>query len=329
MKRIFSGAQPTGNVHLGNYLGALRNWVTLQRDYESFFCIVNLHAITAPQDPKMVAAKTRELARIYLAVGIDPNVSTVFVQSDVPAHAELTWLLNCVARVSELERMTQYKDKVRKHEENVSVGVFDYPVLMAADILLYQTDLVPVGEDQKQHLELTRDLAIRFNRDYGQTFVVPDPFIPKVGARIMSLADPTKKMSKSDEESEAGCIMLLDDDDAVRRKFKRAVTDSGTEIKFDESRPAINNLLTIYHLLTDKTQAEIEEHFNGVGYAALKQELADVTIEFLKPFQERVRSIDDDKLDQILEQGAERARAIARPTLERAKANMGVSGARR
>jgi tryptophanyl-tRNA synthetase len=328
MKRIFSGAQPTGNVHLGNYLGALRNWVALQRDYESFFCIVNLHAITAPQDPKMVAAKTRELARIYLAVGIDPNVSTVFVQSDVPAHAELTWLLNCVARVSELERMTQYKDKVRKHEENVSVGVFDYPVLMAADILLYQTDLVPVGEDQKQHLELTRDIAIRFNRDYGQTFVVPDPFIPKVGARIMSLADPAKKMSKSDEESEAGCIMLLDNDDAIRRKFKRAVTDSGAEIKFDESRPAINNLLTIYHLLTNKTPAEIEEHFKGQGYAALKQELADVCIEFLKPIQERVRSIDDDKLDQILEQGAERAESIARLTLNHAKKGLGLIGAR-
>lgn len=328
MKRIFSGAQPTGNVHLGNYLGALRNWVALQRDYESFFCIVNLHAITAPQDPKMVAAKTRELARIYFAVGIDPNVSTVFVQSDVPAHAELTWLLNCVARVPELERMTQYKDKVRKHEENVSVGVFDYPVLMASDILLYQTDLVPVGEDQKQHLELTRDLAVRFNRDYGQTFVVPDPFIPKVGARIMSLADPAKKMSKSDQESEAGCIMLLDDDDAVRRKFKRAVTDSGAEIRFDDSRPAINNLLTIYHLLTNKTQAEIEEHFAGKGYAALKGELAEVCVEFLRPIQERVRSIDDDKLDQILEQGAERAEAIAQITLSHAKKSMGIIGAR-
>lgn len=328
MKRIFSGAQPTGNVHLGNYLGALRNWVALQHDYESFFCIVNLHAITLPQDPKVLAAKTRELARIYLAVGIDPNVSTVFVQSDVPAHTELTWLLNGVARVSELERMTQFKDKARKQEENVSVGLFDYPVLMAADILLYQTDLVPVGEDQKQHLELTRDLAIRFNRDYGQTFAVPDPFIPKVGARIMSLADPAKKMSKSDEESEAGCIMLLDSDDAVRRKFKRAVTDSGTEISFDPARPAISNLLTIYHLLTGKSQTEIEDHFSGTGYAKLKEELADVTIEFLRPFQERVRGIDDDKLDQILEQGAERAEAIARITLKRAKSNLGLIGAR-
>src|SRR3989440_7763367 len=328
MKRIFSGAQPTDNVHLGNYLGALRNWVALQREYESLFCIVNLHAITLPQDPKVLAAKSRELARIYLAGGIDPEVSTVCVQSDVAAHAELSWLLNCVTRMSELERMTQFKDKARKQEENVGVGLFDYPVLMAADILLYQTDLVPVGEDQKQHLELTRDIAIRFNRDYGQTFVVPDPFIPKVGARIMSLADPAKKMSKSDEESEAGCIMLLDDDDAVRRKFKRAVTDSGTEVKFDQSRPAINNLLTVYHLLTNKTEAEIEEHFRGKGYAALKQELAEVCIEFLKPIQQRVRSIDDDKLDQILEQGAERAEAIAQITLNRAKKSMGLIGAR-
>jgi len=328
MKRIFSGAQPTGNVHLGNYLGALRNWVALQREYESFFCIVNLHAITIPQDPRVLAAKSRELARIYLAVGIDPNVSTVFVQSDVHEHAELTWLLNCVTRMSELERMTQFKDKARKQQENVGVGLFDYPVLMAADILLYQTDLVPVGVDQKQHLELTRDIAIRFNRDYGQTFVVPDPFIPKVGARIMSLADPVKKMSKSDDESESGCIMLLDDADAVRRKFKRAVTDSGTEIKFDNARPAINNLLTIYHLLTDKSPAEIEDHFNGKGYAKLKEDLAEVTVQFLRPFQERVRGIDDDKLDQILAHGAERAQAIARVTLEKAKTNMGLVGTR-
>jgi len=328
MKRIFSGAQPTGNVHLGNYLGALRNWVALQREYESFFCIVNLHAITVPQDPKVLAAQTRDLARIYLAVGIDTEVSTIFVQSDVAAHAELTWLLNCVTRMSELERMTQFKEKARKQQENVGVGLFDYPVLMAADILLYQTDLVPVGEDQKQHLELTRDVAIRFNRDYGETFRVPEPFIPKVGARIMSLADPTKKMSKSDEESDAGCIMLMDNADTVRRRFKRAVTDSGTEIRFDPARPAINNLLTIYHLLTEKTPAEIEEHFAGQGYAKLKEDLADVTIDFLKPFQERVQAIDDGKLDEILGRGAARAEAIAGPTLAQAKAKMGLIGAK-
>ena len=324
-KRIFSGAQPTGNVHLGNYLGALRNWVALQHEYESFFCIVNLHAVTIPQDPKTLAEKTRELARIYLAVGIDPDISTVFVQSDVHQHAELTWILNCVARMSELERMTQFKDKSRK-SENVSAGLFDYPVLMAADILLYQTDLVPVGEDQRQHLELTRDLAIRFNRDYGQTFRVPEAYIPKVGARIMSLSDPTKKMSKSDDDPN-GCVMMLDDADTVSRKFKRAVTDSGTEIRFDESRPAITNLLTVYQLLTGKPTDEIESHFAGKGYAQLKQDLADVTVEFLRPFQERVKGIGPDELNRILGQGREKASRIAGTTLDNVYAALGIVGA--
>ncbi|HEX6730172.1 MAG TPA: tryptophan--tRNA ligase, partial [Pyrinomonadaceae bacterium] len=313
-KRIFSGAQPTGSVHLGNYLGALRNWVKLQHEYESFFCIVNLHALTLPQDPKLLAQKTRDLARIYLAVGIDPNVSTVFIQSDVHEHAELTWILNCVARTSELERMTQYKDKARKQQENVSVGLFDYPVLMAADILLYQTDLVPVGDDQKQHLELTRDLAIRFNRDYGETFKVPEPYIPKVGARIMSLSDPTKKMSKSDDDPN-GCVMLMDDPDTVQRKFKRAVTDSGTEIKFNPQRPAISNLLEMYHLITGQTTEQVEEHFAGKGYAQLKGQLADVTIEFLRPIQESLGGFSDRRLDQILSYGQDKARKIARATL--------------
>jgi tryptophanyl-tRNA synthetase len=327
-KRIFSGAQPTGNVHLGNYLGALRNWVALQPEYESFFCIVNLHAITLPQDPKLLAEKTRETARIYLAVGVDPEVSTVFIQSDVSEHAELTWILNCVARISELERMTQFKDKARKQRENVGVGLFDYPVLMAADILLYQTDLVPVGEDQKQHLELTRDLAIRFNRDYGETFRVPDPFIPKVGARILSLSDPTKKMSKSDDDPN-GCVMLLDDADTVARKFKRAVTDSGSEIRFDEARPAITNLLTIYHLMTGQQPQDVEAHFAGKGYAELKSDLADVTIEFLRPFQERMRNIDDEELNSILARGREKAQAIAGPTFQNVKVKMGLVGANR
>jgi len=323
MKRIFSGVQPTGNVHLGNYLGALRNWVALQREYESFFCIVNLHAITARQDPKLLAEKTRELARIYLAVGIDPGISTIFIQSDVAEHAELTWILNCIARMSELERMTQFKDKARKQRENVGVGMFDYPVLMASDILLYQTELVPVGEDQKQHLELTRDLAIRFNRDYGETFRVPEPFIPKVGARIMSLSDPSNKMSKSDEDAN-GCVRLLDDADSIQRKFKRAVTDSGTEIKFDASRPAITNLLTIFQLLTGQAPEQIEEHFAEKGYAQLKQELADATLEFLEPLQKRVQAIDDKELTRILEQGAAKARGIASATLERVKEKLGL-----
>ncbi|HEY4423763.1 MAG TPA: tryptophan--tRNA ligase [Pyrinomonadaceae bacterium] len=315
-KRIFSGAQPTGNVHLGNYLGALRNWVALQHEYESFFCIVNLHAITLPHNPTQLAEKTRDLARIYLAVGIDPQVSTVFVQSHVKEHAELTWVLNCVvARMSELERMTQYKDKARKQEENLSVGFFDYPVLMASDILLYQTDLVPVGDDQRQHLELTRDLAIRFNRDYGETFKVPDAYIPKVGARIMSLSDPSKKMSKSDLDPN-GCVLLMDDADTVQKKFKRAVTDSGSEIRFDASRPAMNNLLEIYHLITGKPAQEVEEHFAGKGYARLKGDLAESTIEFLRPFQQRVSEISDEQLDAILDQGREKAQQIASTTLK-------------
>jgi len=327
-KRIFSGAQPTGNVHLGNYLGALRNWVKLQHEYESFFCIVNLHAITVPQDPKLLEGKTRELARIYLAVGIDPNVSTIFIQSDVPEHAELTWVLNCVARMGELERMTQFKDKARKQqEENVSVGLFDYPVLMASDILLYQTDLVPVGDDQKQHLELTRDIAIRFNRDYGQTFKVPDPYIPKVGARIMSLSDPSKKMSKSDDDPN-GCVMLMDDAETIQRKFKRAVTDSGTEIRFDPARPAITNLLEIFHLITGNSTEQVEERFAGKGYAQLKGELADVTVEFLRPIQQNLREISDERLDEILTLGRDKARIIAKATLNEVFDRTGLTGTR-
>jgi tryptophanyl-tRNA synthetase len=325
-KRIFSGVQPTGNIHLGNYLGALRNWVTLQHEYESFFCIVNLHAVTIPQDPEALAKKTRELARLYLAAGIDPQVSTIFVQSDVAEHAELAWILNCITRMSELDRMTQFKEKGRKQRENTGVGLFDYPVLMAADILLYQTDLVPVGEDQKQHLELTRDVAMRFNRDYGETFRIPEPFIPKVGARIMALDDPAKKMSKSDE-SQQGSINMLDDADAVRRKYRRAVTDSSTEIRFDDARPALLNLLTIYQLLTGKHEEEIEAHFAGKGYAQLKNELADVTIEFLTPFQERMRNISDAELDRIFSEGYDRARRVARATLREVKERMGLRGA--
>jgi tryptophanyl-tRNA synthetase len=327
-KRIFSGAQPTGNVHLGNYLGALKNWVALQREYESFFCIVNLHAITVSHDPKLLAESTRNLTRIYLAVGIDPQVSTIFIQSDVPEHAELTWVLNCVVRVGELERMTQYKEKAKRQGENVTAGLLDYPVLMAADILLYQTDLVPVGHDQKQHLELTRDLAIRFNRDYGETFRVPDAYIPKVGAKIQSLSNPLKKMSKSDDDPNSR-IMLMDDADTVQRKFKRAVTDSGTEIRFDESRPAINNLLEIYHLMTGKSQSEIEQHFAGKGYAQLKKDLADATIEFLGPIQQRVREITDDQLNEILEQGRQKASRIAHTTLTEVFERIGITGVKR
>lgn len=322
-KRIFSGAQPTGQLHIGNYLGALKNWVALQDEYEAFYCIVNLHAITLPQEPASLRKATLDLARIYLAAGVDPSRSTIFIQSDVPEHAELAWTLSCIARMGELERMTQFKDKGKGNAERAGVGLFTYPILMAADILLYQTDLVPVGQDQKQHLELTRDLAERFNRDYGDTFRVPDPYIPQAGASIKSLQEPEKKMSKSDENA-AGSIFLLDDADTVTKKIKRAVTDSGTTIEFDETRPAINNLLTIYRLLTNKREEECVAHFAGKGYGAFKAELAEATVEFLRPFQERVKQYDDETLLAILKPGAEKARTIASETLRNVYQAMGI-----
>lgn len=323
-KRIFSGAQPTGSLHIGNYLGALKNWVALQDEYEAFYCIVNLHAITLPQDPKTLRQKTLDLARIYLAAGVDPERSTIFVQSDVPEHAELTWVLSCITRMGELERMTQFKDKGKGNTERAGVGLFTYPVLMAADILLYQTDLVPVGQDQKQHLELTRDLAERFNRDFGETFKIPEPYIPKAGASIKSLQDPSKKMSKSDDNPN-GSIFLLDDADTIVKKFKRAVTDSGTAIEFDESRPAISNLLTIYQLLSGKSQEECVALFEGKGYGHFKTELADAAIEYLRPFQERIREYDDDSLAAILRNGAEKARIVAAETLRDVYTKVGIA----
>jgi tryptophanyl-tRNA synthetase len=322
-KRIFSGAQPTGELHIGNYLGALKNWVALQDDYDSFYCIVNLHAITLPQQPKTLRQKTLDLARIYLAAGVDSEKATMFIQSDVPEHAELTWILSCLSRMGELERMTQFKDKGKGNTERAGVGLFTYPVLMAADILLYQTDLVPIGQDQKQHLELTRDLAERFNRDFGETFVIPDGYIPPVGAKIMSLQDPAKKMSKSDENAN-GSIFLLDGADTITKKIKRAVTDSGTEINFDEIRPSIKNLLTIYQLLTGKTADECVAHFEGKGYGQFKTELAETIIEFLRPFQERVKRYEDDSLNQILKKGAENARAVASATLADVYKKVGI-----
>lgn len=322
-KRIFSGAQPTGQLHIGNYLGALKNWVALQDEYEAFYCIVNLHAITLPQDPATLRQKTLDLARIYLAAGVDPSRSTIFIQSDVSEHAELTWVLSCIARMGELERMTQFKDKGKGNAERAGVGLFTYPVLMAADILLYQTDLVPVGQDQKQHLELCRDLAERFNRDYGDTFKLPDPYIPPVGASIKSLQDPDKKMSKSDENLN-GSIFLLDDADTVTKKIKRAVTDSGTTIEFDETRPAISNLLSIYQILTGTTPDECVAHFEGKGYGHFKNELAETIVEFLRPFQERVKEFDDETLQSILKPGAERAREIAAKTLADVYLRLGI-----
>ncbi len=323
-KRIFSGAQPTGQLHIGNYLGALKNWAALQDDYDSIFCIVNLHAITLPQDPAGLRKATLDLARIYLAAGINPAKSTIFIQSDVPEHAELAWTLSCIARMGELERMTQFKDKGKGNAERAGVGLFTYPILMASDILLYQTDLVPVGQDQKQHLELSRDLAERFNRDFGETFKVPEPYIPKAGASIKSLQDPAKKMSKSDENANSS-IFLLDDPDTITKKIKRAVTDSGTDITFDETRPAITNLLTIYQLLTGNTSEECVEHLAGKGYGHFKTELAEVTVEFLKPFQDRVKDYDDESLKNILSTGAEKARSIASETLKTVYERMGIN----
>ena len=322
-KRIFSGAQPTGELHIGNYLGALKNWVALQDDYEALYCIVNLHAITLPQEPKTLRQKTLDLARIYLAAGIDPEKSTIFIQSDVPEHAELTWVLSCLSRMGELERMTQFKDKAKGNSERAPVGLFTYPVLMAADILLYQTDLVPIGKDQKQHLELSRDLAERFNRDFGETFVIPEPYIPPVGANIRSLQDPSKKMSKSDENVN-GSIFLLDDPDTVTKKIKRAVTDSGTDIRLDDSRPAITNLITIYHLITGKSVKECEDYFAGKGYGQFKSELAEAVVEFMRPCQENVKGYDDDTLVSILKNGAEKARLWAGNTLADVYSKMGI-----
>jgi tryptophanyl-tRNA synthetase len=322
-KRILSGAQPTGNLHIGNYLGAIKNWVAFQEEYDSFFCIVNLHAITLPQDPAVLRQKTLDVARYYLAAGVDPEKATLFIQSDVPEHAELTWILSCISRMGELERMTQFKDKGKGNAERAGVGLFTYPVLMAADILLYQTDLVPVGQDQKQHLELTRDLAERFNRDFGETFKVPEPYIPPVGASIKSLQDPLKKMSKSDENPN-GAIFLMDDPDTVTKKIKRAVTDSGTTIEFNEERPAITNLLSIYQLLTGKSPEESVAHFEGRGYGHFKTELAEVVVEFLRPFQERVHQFDDETLLGILKPGAEKARSVASETLRSVYQRMGI-----
>src|ERR687893_2557597 len=292
-RRVFSGIQPSGNFHLGNYLGALKNWVEIQDEYENFFCIVDLHAITVPQDPKVLRRKIRELAALYFASGIDPEKSVVFRQSRVSGHAELTWLLNCVAKVGELSRMTQFKDKAQKGgAEAASVGLYDYPVLMAADILLYNAHLVPVGEDQRQHLELARTLARRFNGLYGETFVVPEPMILDTGARVMALDEPTKKMSKS-SPTPAGYVALLDEPDVIRRKIRRAKTDSGTEVVASPEKPAITNLLGIYAGLTDRSVPEIEDQYRGKGYGDFKKDLAEVVVESLSPIRERTLELLD------------------------------------
>ncbi|GAA7798567.1 tryptophan--tRNA ligase [Helicobacter pylori] len=322
-KRVFSGIQPTGQIHLGNYLGAIKHWVEMQDEYENLFCVVNSHAITIPIDPKFLKSQTYELVKLLLACGISPKQSGLFIQSEVDEHPALAWLLNCQVSMGEMQRMTQFKDKSLKNPKSVNVGLFNYPILMASDILLYQSDLVPVGEDQKQHLELTRNIAEKFNRDFGNCFKVPEPLIAKVGARVMGLDDPKVKMSKSHQGANHA-IFLLDEPDIIVKKIKKAATDSMGVIAFDEKREGIFNLLNIYMLLSDESPENIEERFKNKGYGDFKKELAEVMIQALKPIQERYREISDDEVKAVLNCGAEKARPLARATYQKAKELMGL-----
>jgi len=324
-KRVFSGIQPTGNIHIGNYLAAVKHWVSIQEKYDCIYCLVDLHAITVPQDPHELRSKTREVAGLLFSAGIDPERSSVFIQSAVSAHAELAWILNCFIPMGWMYRMTQFKEKSERRRQEVSVGLFDYPALMAADILLYETDAVPVGEDQKQHVELTRDVAQRFNSIYGETFRLPEPIIPDTGARIMGLDDPTKKMSKSENQG-GHAINLLDPPDSIRSKVMKATTDSLREIRFDVSRPGITNLLTIYELFTGDERADIENRFAGKGYSDLKRELGEVIIEGLRPIQSRYAQLTHDKthIDSLLEKGAQKIRPVAEKILSSVKEKVGL-----
>lgn len=324
MKTIFSGIQPSGTPTLGNYIGALKQFVSLQHEHDCFFCIVDEHAITVPQDPKELRHNTRSLASLYLAVGIRPEQSTLFIQSEVPAHTQLSWMMQSMSYIGELERMTQFKDK-SDGKSGVSAGLFTYPSLMAADILLYQTDIVPVGDDQTQHLELTRDLAERFNNRYGQTFTVPEIRIPKVGARIMSLQEPTKKMSKSDENVR-GFISMLDDPKTIEKKIKSAVTDSDGIVAFDvENKPGVSNLLTIYSSCTGESIEDIVQKYEGKGYGDFKSGTARAVIDLLSPIQETYQTLmESSELDRILDNGSAKASNVATETLKKAKKAMGL-----
>ena len=324
MKRVFSGVQPTGNIHLGNYLGALKQFVELQEDNECIYCIVDEHAITVPQDPKELKKHILDVAALYLAVGLDPKKSIIFVQSQVSGHAELGWILTCCANTGELFRMTQFKAK-SQGKESVGAGLLTYPTLMAADILLYDTDVVPVGNDQKQHIELTRDLAIRVNHHYGKTFVVPDGRFMKEGARIMALDDPTSKMSKSAENIHSR-ISLLDEPSKIKKSIMKATTDSDGIVKFDaENKPGISNLLNIYSALSEKTVAELETMYEGKGYGDFKKDLDEVTIDALAPIKQRYQEIRESKeLIEILNDGAQKADAIAQETMKRVRKNFGL-----
>lgn len=325
MKRVFSGVQPTGNIHLGNYLGALRQFVELQEDNECIYCIVDLHSITVPQDPKELRKHILDVAALYIAIGIDPKKSTIFVQSDVSGHAELSWILTCNSYTGELSRMTQFKDKSRG-KESAPTGLFTYPVLMAADILLYDTDIVPVGNDQKQHIELCRDIAIRVNNTIKKdTFVVPDGRFLKSGARIMALDDPTSKMSKSAENIHSR-ISLLDEDNKIKKSIMKATTDSDGIIKFDpENKPGVSNLLSIYSALSGKEIDDIVADFDGCGYGDFKKELVSITQEAIAPIKANFNEIrETEELKSILRDGAERANTIAEKTLKRVKDNFGL-----
>ncbi|MBU8906925.1 tryptophan--tRNA ligase [Desertibacillus haloalkaliphilus] len=329
MKTVFSGIQPSGTLTLGNYLGAMKHFVELQNNHNCYFCIVDQHAITVPQDRLKLRENIRSLAALYLAVGIDPEKSTLFIQSEVPAHAQLGWMMQCVSYIGELERMTQFKDK-SAGKEAVNASLLTYPPLMAADILLYQTDLVPVGEDQKQHLELTRDLAERFNKKYNDIFTIPEVSIPKVGARIMSLNDPSKKMSKSNPNPKS-YISMLDDEKTMIKKIKSAVTDSANTVAFNrEEKPAISNLLSIYSLCSGKSISDIEDLYKDKGYGDFKGDLANVVVEALRPIQQRYNElINSSELDDILDHGAEKANRTAMKTLEKAERAMGLGRKRR
>jgi tryptophanyl-tRNA synthetase len=330
--RVLSGIQPTADsFHLGNYLGAVRQWVTLQETYDAFYCVVDLHAITVPQDPALLRRRTRIAAAQLFAAGLDPERCTVFVQSHVPEHAELGWIMSCLTGFGEASRMTQFKDKSQKSgSDQASVGLFTYPILQAADIVLYQTDQVPVGEDQRQHLELTRDLAQRFNHRYGQTFVVPGPYIVKDVAKITDLQDPSAKMSKS-ASSPQGIIDVLEDPASIRKKIGRAVTDLGSEVKFDEeNKPGVTNLLRIYAALSGSSVAELEERYAGAGYGTFKKDLAEVVVDAFAPIRERTEKMlaDEAELDRLLAGGAARARAVASETMRQVRDRMGFLAAR-
>ena len=323
-KVLFSGMQSTGSLTLGNYLGALKNWVSLSDEYECFYSVVDLHSITVRQDPAELRKRARALLTLYIAAGLDPEKNCIYYQSHVSAHAELSWILNCFTYMGELNRMTQFKDKAAKHADNINAGLFTYPVLMAADILLYQADVVPVGKDQLQHLEITRDIAQRFNGIYGDVFTVPEPYIGKAGAKIMSLQDPSKKMSKSDENTNAS-IYLMDDPDTIIRKFKRAVTDSEGQIVYREEQPGIRNLIDIYSACTGKTPEQVEAEFAGKGYGEFKMAVGEAVVDVLKPLQDRFHDLSQNKdyIDSVIKNNAEKASYYANKTLRKVQKKVG------